>query len=218
MTVADHPDTRPRIVRRPCVADTEISAADEVRRRIERDLHDGAQQRFVALALHLRIARRHVADGSEAATALDRAIEELGAGLAELRSLARGVHPAILTDHGLEPAVAALAQRTPLPVACTVDVPGRLAPAIEAAAYFVVSEAVTNAVRHADARLVEIALELDGNRLVIEVRDDGDGGADLRAGTGLRGLADRVRALDGHLRVADAAGGGTLLRARIPVG
>ena len=214
MTVAE----RPRIIRRrPGTPDSAIATADEVRRRIERDLHDGAQQRFVAAALHLRIARAQVADGSEAAAALDRGIEELGAGLAELRSLARGFHPSVLTDHGLEPAIEALAGRTPLPVACFVDLPGRLAQPLEAAAYFVVSEALTNVVRHAGATLAEVALHIDGRRLVIEVRDDGAGGADLRKGSGLRGLADRVGALDGSLRVEDAPGGGTVVRARIPL-
>jgi signal transduction histidine kinase len=215
MTVAE----RPRIIRRrPGAQDGGVATADEVRRRIERDLHDGAQQRFVATALHLRMARAHVHDDSEAAAALDRGIEELAAGLAELRSLARGIRPVALTDHGLEPALAALAARTPLPVSCAVDLPGRLPAPLEAAVYFVVAEALTSVVRHAGATLAEISLHADGRRLVVEVRDDGAGGADLRKGTGLRGLADRVGALDGSLRVEGAPGGGTLLRAHIPFG
>jgi signal transduction histidine kinase len=214
MTVAE----RPRIIRsRPGAQQGAIAAADELRRRIERDLHDGAQQRFVAAALHLRIARTLVADGSEAAAALDRGIDELGAGLAELRSLARGIHPAVLTDRGLGPAVEALADRTPLPVTCCVDLPGRPAPTLEAAAYFVVSEALTNVVRHAGATHAEVALRIEGRRLVIEVRDVGTGGADLGKGSGLRGLADRVGALDGSLRVEDAQGGGTVVHARVPL-
>jgi signal transduction histidine kinase len=136
---------------------------------------------------------------------------------AELRALARGIYPALLSERGLEPALHALAGRTPMPVACAIDLPERLPKPIEAAAYFMVVEALTNVVRHANANVAEIAVRRDGARLVVDVRDDGIGGADPSSGSGLRGLADRITALDGHLRVERDPRGGTLLRAHIPI-
>jgi signal transduction histidine kinase len=193
------------------------SEADDVRRRIERDLHDGAQQSFVAVALNLSLARAHVPDDSEAAAVLDRTKDQLTAGLSELRALARGIHPAIMADRGLEPALLALAGRTPMPVACSVHLPERLPAPAEAAAYFVVAEALTNVVRHASANAAEIRVRRDGAHVVIDVSDDGVGGADPSKGSGLQGLADRIAALDGHLQVDSDRSAGTLVRAEIPI-
>jgi signal transduction histidine kinase len=193
-----------------------VAASDDLRRRIERDLHDGAQQRFVPVALTLRLARMRVVDGSEAAALIDRSMEELAAGSSELRALARGILPPILSDCGLAPALQALGDRTPMPVTCSIDLPARLPATIEAAAYFVAAEALTNVVRHASAHTAEITVRRDGPHVVIDVRDDGIGGADPSAGSGLRGLAERIAALDGHLRVESDPGGGTLVRAHIP--
>jgi signal transduction histidine kinase len=148
---------------------------------------------------------------------LDDASAELAKATEELRELARGIHPAILSDRGLEAAVESLAQRAPLPVEMEASVDGRLPEPVEAAAYFVVSEALTNVVRHSGADRVEVEIRRDNGRLVVEVADDGGGGADP-AGSGLRGLADRVAALDGTLRVEDPSGGGTVVRADIPLG
>jgi signal transduction histidine kinase len=148
---------------------------------------------------------------------LDEASAELAKATEELRELARGIHPAILSDRGLEAAVESLAQRAPLPVEIDASVDGRLPDPVEAAAYFVVSEALTNVVRHSGAEQAEVGIRRDDGRLVVEVADDGSGGADP-AGSGLRGLADRVGALDGRLWVDDPAGGGTIVRADIPLG
>jgi signal transduction histidine kinase len=193
-----------------------VAAGDAARRRIERDLHDGAQQHLVSLALTLRMARSSAEPGSRTAALLDGAIEELKQGLAELRELARGIHPALLTERGLEPALAGLAARAPVPVSVSADVDGRLPPELETAAYFMVSEALTNVAKYAGATAAEVSLRLAGGRAVIEVRDDGIGGADPSAGSGLRGIADRVAALDGQLEVDSPPGGGTVLRARLP--
>ena len=194
-----------------------VDAADAARARLERDLHDGAQQRLVGLALTLRLARRKAAeDPAEAAELLDEAIDDLAAATGELRELARGIHPAVLTEGGLEPALAGLAGRVPVPVVLA-DVPeGRLPAAVEATAYFVVAEALTNVARSADARRAVVTLALADGTLAVEVRDDGCGGADPRAGSGLRGLADRVAALGGRFTVTSPPGGGTTLRAELP--
>ena len=195
-----------------------VEAGYAARRRLERDLHDGAQQRLVGLALDLRLAREKLDDDPVAAGAmLDEASAELAKATEELRELARGIHPAILSDRGLEAAVESLAQRAPLPVQIDASVDGRLPDPVEAAAYFVVSEALTNVVRHSGAERAEVGIRRDDGRLVVEVADDGSGGANP-AGSGLRGLADRVAALDGRLRVDDPAGGGTIVRADIPLG
>jgi PAS domain S-box-containing protein len=194
-----------------------VQAADEARRRIERDLHDGAQQRLVGLALDLRLARSRMAsDPDEAVRLLDEATEELAAATSELRELARGIHPAVLTDGGLEPALRSLVARSSLPTRLDVADDRRQAPAIEVTAYFTVAEALTNVARYAEASAVEVGLRYEDGALVVDVRDDGRGGADPAAGSGLRGLADRVSALDGRLSVHSPAGEGTSIRAEIP--
>jgi signal transduction histidine kinase len=193
-----------------------VQAADEARRRLERDLHDGAQQHLVSLALDLRMLKARLGEG-EAAELVEELSGKLTTALAELRELARGIHPAVLTDRGLEPAIQALALRAPLPVEVHIDV-GTERPArpIEAAAYFLVSEALTNVVRYARARSVRVEVRRHADDVVVAVRDDGVGGADIRAGSGLRGLADRISALGGELRVSSPPGGGTRITARIP--
>jgi signal transduction histidine kinase len=194
-----------------------VEASDAARRKIERDLHDGAQQRFVSLALTLRLARNRLDPDSEAAGLVDRGLEELDAGLSELRELARGIHPAVLSERGLAPAIESLAARAPVPVEVSVLPAQRLPPPVETAAYFLVAEALTNVARYANASEADVAVTRENGRAVIEVRDDGVGGADPASGSGLRGIADRVAALDGRLHVESPVGGGTVVRAEIPV-
>ena len=190
-----------------------VEAADAERRRVERDLHDGAQQRLVALAMRLDLARETT--GASAAL-LDEATAELRAAVAEVRDLARGLHPPILTEAGLGPAIEALAERTSVPV--TVDAPARrFPPNIEAAAYFVVAEALTNVARYAGASNVRVEVRADGETLSIAMRDDGLGGADPERGSGLRGLTDRVAALGGRLAIDSPPDGGTTVRADLPL-
>jgi signal transduction histidine kinase len=187
------------------------------RRRLERDLHDGAQQRLVALSLQLGLARRKVADDpATGGRLLDEARVELDRALEELRELARGIHPAVLTDRGLEPAVQALAARAPVPVDVEAMPTDRLPAAVEAAAYFVVAESLTNVAKYARAEHATVRVGRRDGFAVVEVRDDGVGGADPAAGSGLRGLADRLAALDGRLEVQSPPGGGTVVRANIP--
>jgi signal transduction histidine kinase len=187
------------------------------RRRLERDLHDGAQQRLVALSLQLGLARRKVDnDPATAAQLLDASRTELGTALEELRELARGIHPAILTDRGLAAALHALAERAPLPVDLHQMPEDRLPPAVEAAAYFVVAESLTNVAKYSSAEHASVRVGRRDGFAVVEVSDDGVGGADPAAGTGLRGLADRLAALDGRLEVQSPPGGGTVIRANIP--
>jgi signal transduction histidine kinase len=193
-----------------------VEAADEARRQIERDLHDGAQQQLLALALELRVLRSSISD-PEAGPLVDSIAQRLNTALGELRELARGIHPAILTQSGLQPAVAALADRSTVPVHCVVDVNGRLAPATEATAYFVVAEALTNVARYAKATQARVEIRLDGDDVVVLVSDNGIGGADVAAGSGLRGLQDRLAAVDGALLLDSPRDGGTRLEARIPV-
>jgi signal transduction histidine kinase len=194
-----------------------VESADAARRRIERDLHDGAQQQLVTLALALRTARSRLErDPEEAGALIDAAAADLDAAIRELRELARGIHPAVLTDRGLRAALEALAQRTPLPIELEPAPDERLPASVEAAAYFVVAEAITNVVRYARASRARVALVRDGDRIVVEVVDDGVGGADPAGGTGLRGLVDRVAVLDGRLDVESAPGRGTTVRAVIP--
>jgi PAS domain S-box-containing protein len=195
-----------------------VEAADAARRRLERDLHDGAQQRLTTVGLMLRTAETHLGSAANPALAqaLTQAVDELKAGLAELRALARGLHPAILTDQGLVPALQALAGRAPSPVRLRADAIGRLPGAVETAAYFVVSEALTNVAKHAIAAAVRITVERHDGRLLVEVADDGPGGATIDAGSGLRGLSDRVAALDGRLELQSPAGGGTRVRCELP--
>jgi signal transduction histidine kinase len=194
-----------------------VDAAAAERRRIERDLHDGAQQRLVALALDLGMARERFDSDPAAARALvDRAHGEAKRALAELRDLARGIHPAVLTDRGLDAALSAVAARSPVPVTVEVDLPSRPPGVVEATAYFVVTEALTNVARHARARAATVSVRAQRaqeGRVVVEVTDDGIGGADARRGSGLHGLADRVAALDGTLAVTSPPGGPTTVRA-----
>ena len=191
-----------------------VEAGDAERRRVERDLHDGAQQRLVALTMRLEAARASV-DG--ASDLIDRTTAELRAAIREVRDLARGLHPTILAEAGLRAAVEALAERTPIPV--EIDIPERrFEPATEAAAYFVIAEGLTNVVRYAAASAARVVVRADGERLVVRVEDDGRGGADPSAGSGLRGLLDRVAAIGGSLDVESPAGAGTTLIATLPVG
>jgi len=192
-----------------------VEAGDAERRRLERDLHDGAQQRLLGIRLALQLARGRLAEGDGAVgELLSEADAEVSDALEELRALARGIHPAILTEEGLAPAIAALARRAPVPIELTVS-PERLPEPVEATAYFVASEALANVAKHARASRATIALARTNGRVAIEVTDDGVGGADAE-GTGLRGLRDRVEALDGHLEVETRAGRGTRVTAVIP--
>jgi signal transduction histidine kinase len=187
------------------------------RRRLERDLHDGAQQRLVALSLQLGMARRKVeADPAAATRLLEASTAELQRALEELRELARGIHPAILTDRGLGAAIEALAERAPLPVDLDRMPEDRLPAAVEAAAYFVVAESLTNVAKYSSAQHASVRVGRENGFAVVVVSDDGVGGADPGAGTGLRGLADRLAALDGRLEVHSPPGGGTVIRANIP--
>ena len=194
-----------------------VESADAARRRIERDLHDGAQQQLVGLAIALRTARRRLdRDPGEAAEMLDSAADHLDTAIRELRELARGIHPAVLTDRGLAAALEALAQRVPLPVEIAATPAGRLPEPVEAAVYFVSAEAITNVARYARATHARVSVTHEGDRVVAEIADDGVGGADPTAGSGLRGLTDRVAALDGRLDVSSPPGRGTTVRALIP--
>ncbi|XVS68048.1 sensor histidine kinase [Actinosynnema sp. CA-299493] len=197
-----------------------VTAADDERRRVERDLHDGAQQRLVVVALGIELARERVqrADDPELVALLRSTAEGISAAITELRELARGIHPALLADAGLGPAVAELVDRTPLPVDLVTDDLPSMPAAVEATAYFVVAEALTNVLKHANANKVQVRLSAGGDRLRVEVVDDGVGGAHLAEGSGLAGLRDRVRALDGELDVGDVGGRGTAVVADIPKG
>jgi PAS domain S-box-containing protein len=195
-----------------------VEAADDARQRLERNLHDGAQQRLVSLSLALRLAQAKLRDDPAGADQILKAAgEELTHALAELRELARGIHPAILTDRGLPAALEALASRAPLPVELSTTLDERLPGPVEAAAYYVVAEALTNVAKYADATAVRVRAERNDGRVFVEVADDGVGGADPALGSGLRGLADRVEALDGRLHVESGQGTGTRVRAVIPV-
>lgn len=202
-----------------------VEAADAERRRVERNLHDGAQQRLVTLSLTLSMARHQVTcaaaqHGAQAVTCLDtllsEAADELTSALRELRELARGLHPAILVEEGLEAAIEALADRSAVPVTMVGQSPGRLPAPVEAAAYYVVSESLTNVAKYAKASSVTVYVARGERGLVIEVADDGVGGAQARPGSGLEGLADRVAALDGQLTVDSYTGAGTRVRASLP--
>jgi signal transduction histidine kinase len=196
-----------------------VEAGYAAARRLERDLHDGAQQRLVSLALGLRMAEGRVESNPEEAQRLLRSAHaELDAAIAELRDFARGLHPGILADRGLDAALSALAARAPLPVEVEGSAEGRLNPGVESAAYFVVAEALTNVAKYAEAETATVSVARDNGALTVQVRDDGVGGADPANGSGLRGLSDRVSALDGRLEVESPSDRGTLVRARIPVG
>ena len=194
-----------------------VQAGDAERRRLERNLHDGAQQRLVSVALGLRLAQTRLPDDATAAAELlGRASEELTVGLEDLRELARGLHPAILSDRGLGAALEALATRAPVPVELDGVPTERLPPPVEAAAYYVVAESLTNVARYAEASSAHVSVMQHNGLAIVEVEDDGVGGADVSRGSGLRGLADRVEALDGRLVVTSETGRGTRVRAEIP--
>jgi signal transduction histidine kinase len=194
-----------------------VEAGYAERKRVERDLHDGAQQRLVALALELQVVRSRLeTDPAGAGQLLEAAADELAGATHELRELARGLHPPLLSDRGLVPALEALAKRAPLPVAVEAEEVERSPQAVEAAAYFVVAEALTNVARHAHAEQAIVRVARRNGELRVEVEDDGAGGADLGAGTGLRGLRDRVDALDGSLEVESRPGRGSTVRATLP--
>jgi signal transduction histidine kinase len=192
-----------------------VRAGDEARRAIERDLHDGAQQRLVSLLLNLKLARREL-DLGEVAKLLDDVETELGAALSELRALASGILPPALTDHGLEAAVQELADRSPVPVAVGALPDRRLPAAVEIAAYFVIAEGLANMAKHAEATAASVRVETTDRWLRVEVSDDGRGGARTAGGSGLRGLVDRVEALDGRLTVTSPQHAGTTLVAELP--
>ncbi|MGW1065709.1 sensor histidine kinase [Streptomyces aureus] len=192
-----------------------VEAFEAERRRIERDLHDGAQQRLVALALALGLARLDAPPGP-LADQLAKAHRQAGKALAELRELIHGIHPKVLTDYGLPAAVADAADRCVIAVHIDLELPGRPPQAVESAAYFVVCEALANAVKHSGADRVRVSGGHRDGRLFLEVRDDGCGGADASAGSGLTGLADRVSVLDGRLALTSPPGGPTLLRVEFP--
>ena len=194
-----------------------VSAGDEERRRLERDLHDGAQQRLLSLGLALQLARGKLgADANGAGELLTEADGELRAALDELRELARGIHPAVLTEQGLGAALRSLAERSPVPVKINASPETRLPAAAEAAVYFLVSEALANVAKYARASRVRVNVARTNGQVLVEVDDNGIGGADPSRGTGLRGLADRLHSLDGELRIDSPSGRGTSLRATIP--
>jgi signal transduction histidine kinase len=192
---------------------------DAARARLERDLHDGAQQQFVSAVLDLELAERVAgSDSAEAAELRAHAIETAKSGIAELRRLAQGIHPAILTDRGLGPAVESLATRLPIDVSVLETPQDRLPDPVEASVFFFVSESLTNVVKHADAGAASVRIAAENGGLTIEVSDDGVGGARAGDGSGLRGLGDRISALDGALELESPPGAGTRLRAQIPLG
>jgi signal transduction histidine kinase len=194
------------------------AAADQSRRQIERDLHDGAQQRLVSLTLELGMAQAEVSpDAGELRTRLDRAADEARSALKELRDLSRGIHPAILTEGGLGPALRALSRRFPIPVQLDLRVEERLPDRIEVSAYYIVTEAVTNAAKHSCASTITVAVERDGAVLRLDVRDNGVGGADFIRGSGLVGLKDRTETLGGHIQLHSPRGAGTRLCVELPL-
>ena len=192
-----------------------VEAAAEARRQLERDLHDGAQQRLVSLSVDLQLLRREVADGA-VAEMVDGTIRTVREALTELRELARGIHPALLSDQGLPPALDALAQRSPVPIELDLELEGRLPIEVETTAYFVAAEALTNVAKYAHASFARVTATNTDGVLTLAVSDDGVGGAQLDGGGGLRGLADRVAAIDGQLTIDSPPGAGTRVAATIP--
>jgi signal transduction histidine kinase len=194
-----------------------VEAGYEQRRRLERDLHDGAQQRLMALGINLRLVRERIeGDPREAAELLDASMQELNEATAELRELGRGIHPAVLTDRGLEAALKGLVGRSPVPVELVETPRDRLPSSVESAVYFVVAEALTNVARYAEAQSAKVSVVRRNGQVEVQVSDDGVGGADPEQGSGLSGLSDRVAALDGSLDLTSVAGDGTIVRATIP--
>jgi signal transduction histidine kinase len=195
-----------------------VAAADETRRRIERDMHDGAQQRLICLALELRAAAGNVTAGADALREeLARAANAVTVALDELREISRGIHPAILTEGGLAPALRALSRRTAIPVELEISTRGRFAERLEVAGYYVVCELLTNAVKHARASVVRVTVEHLSGSLRLSIRDDGVGGADPARGSGLVGVRDRVEAMAGTMVVESPVGAGTAVRISLPV-
>jgi signal transduction histidine kinase len=195
-----------------------LEVGQRERQRLERNLHDGAQQRLIALSLDLRLLEQRLGDDPDARAQLDQARQEISQSLEELREVAHGLHPAVVSGHGLAVALESLAARAPVPVRLSVDVTERVDEQLEVAAYYVVSESLANIGKHAHASSATIDVSRAAGRLVVEIVDDGVGGADSERGSGLRGLADRVEALDGRLRVWTPRGGGTRVRAEMPCG
>jgi signal transduction histidine kinase len=194
-----------------------VTAADETRRRLERDLHDGVQQRLVSLGLELRAAEETLPPGDELRARLAHTASGLAGALEDLVEISRGIHPAILAAGGLGPALKTLARRSAVPVELDVRSDRRLPERVEVAAYYVVSEALTNAAKHAHASVVHVEVDVDDSIVQLAIRDDGSGGADPARGSGLIGLTDRVEALGGRIEIASPAGRGTSLLARIPI-
>jgi signal transduction histidine kinase len=195
-----------------------VTAADEARRRIERDLHDGTQQRLVSFGLELQLLQAQIgAEDSRAQAELERLQADLDAIIDDVREISRGLHPSLLAHAGLAAALSALARRAPVPVELQIDVEGKLSDAIEVTAYYVVSEALTNAAKHAEASGVSVDVTTNGGRLLVRVRDDGVGGAVAGAGSGLVGLEDRVEALGGRFDVESPREGGTTIVAELPL-
>jgi signal transduction histidine kinase len=193
-----------------------VEAAQTERQLLERNLHDGAQQRLIALSLNLSLLEGRIDGDPETKAGIDNARKEIAASLKELREIASGLHPAVVSGHGLEVALEQLAARAPLPVELNVGIDGRLAEPLEVAAYYVVAEGLANIAKHAQAATARVDVATQQGELVLEIVDDGIGGADSERGSGLRGLADRVEALDGRLRVWTPSGGGTRMKAEIP--
>jgi signal transduction histidine kinase len=208
-----------QVTRAETIRTAAVDSAESERRRIERDLHDGAQQRLVALAANLGAAKEKLEqDPEEGREMVAVAHEEAKAALAEIRDLVRGIHPVILEDRGLDAALSAVVARSPVPVSLDVQVAKRPPPAVESTAYFVVNEALTNVARHASATRAHVSIARAGDRLVVEVRDDGIGGADLDRGSGLQGLHDRVAGLGGSMYVISPPGGPTTISVELPCG
>ena len=193
-----------------------IDAGQRERQRLERNLHDGAQQRLIALSLELSLLKQRLADNPEATSRLDRATHEIALSLAELRDVAHGLHPAVLSGHGLQVALESIVARMPVPVRLTFSLEERLHERLEVVAYYVVSESLVNIAKHACATRASVAVAREDGRMVVEVVDDGIGGADTERGSGIRGLADRVEAVGGRLRVWTPHGGGTRVKADVP--
>ncbi|WP_246281845.1 sensor histidine kinase [Fodinicola acaciae] len=193
-----------------------VDAFEAERRRIERDLHDGAQQQLIGLTMQLGLAKMDVDPQSPAGKAVSEAHDQAKDLMEQLRELIRGIHPPVLTDRGLPAAVAELADRTPMPVTVSADLPGRLPGHLEGTAYFVVAEALTNVVKHSAATQAAVTVRLTAGTLEIEVTDNGRGGADARGGTGLTGLADRVAVANGRMFLSSPIGGPTLVRVELP--